>query len=353
MESNQNFSVGLVYHPLYLQHDPGPNHPESPSRLLSIYELLEERKFLSRLTLISPRMASLEELTTVHDASYIKRIENFSKRGGGYLTLDTALSSKSYESACLAAGGILSAIDEISSFRTRMIFCLIRPPGHHALADQGMGFCLFNNLAIGAKYALEKYKISRILIIDWDVHHGNGIQEIFYSDPRVLYVSLHQYPLYPGTGSLDEVGLGEGEGFTINLPFPYHTGEQAYMRAFEEIISPVTDQFEPQLLMIAAGYDGHFADPLASLNLMVGSFAKMTAKVKKLAKMFCQGRLIFSLEGGYNLKALSHSVLATLNELAELGHKVSDPYGSPSTTPRGAEDVFDEARRIHEKYWKL
>jgi len=298
-------------------------------------------------------MASLEELTTVHDASYIKRIENFSKRGGGYLTLDTALSSKSYESACLAAGGILSAIDEISSFRTRMIFCLIRPPGHHAFADQGMGFCLFNNLAIGAKYALEKYKISRILVIDWDVHHGNGIQEIFYSDPRLLYISLHQYPLYPGTGSVDEVGSGEGKGFTINLPFPYRTGEQAYMRAFEEIIFPVADQFEPQLLMIAAGYDGHFADPLASLNLMVGSFAKMTVKVKELAKMFCQGRLILSLEGGYNLKALSHSVLATLNELAELGDEVSDPYGSPSTTPGGAEDVFNEARRIHEKYWKL
>jgi acetoin utilization deacetylase AcuC-like enzyme len=270
----------------------------------------------------------LDEIALVHSQSHISRVQTYSKKGGGWLDGDTYASPASYDVALQAVGGVLQGLDAVMAGEVNHTFALVRPPGHHATSEEAMGFCLFNNIAIAAEYAKRKYKLERILIADFDVHHGNGTQEIFYADPKVLYFSSHQYPWYPGTGSIYEDGAGEGKGFTVNVPLPAYCGDSEHLRVYREILIPVAKRFQPQLILTSAGYDPHWADQLSLMQVTVAGFAGIVSIIKGLADELCQGKLLLTLEGGYNLEALSYSIKATLEIL--LGNTLSpDPLGKP------------------------
>ena len=318
--------VGLVYDPIYLEHDTG-THPENPRRLKAVMELLEKEGLLSRLHMLSPRKATTEELALAHAREHIQRVEAMARGGGGWADADTFVSPRSYEVALYAAGGVLRGLEAVMGGEVDSAFCLVRPPGHHASFWQGAGFCLFNNLAIAAKYALNHW-VQRLLIVDFDVHHGNGTQDLFYTDPHVLYFSTHQVPLYPGTGSLEERGAREGEGITINVPLPPGCGDEEFLQAYQEVLLPATKRFGPELVLVSAGYDAHWRDSIASMALSVKGYARITRLLKEMAQDLCQGRLLFALEGGYDLDALASSVAATLRVL--LGDSdIPDPLGPP------------------------
>lgn len=317
--------VGFVYDPIYLKHDTG-QHVEHAKRLEAIISHLEQSQLKQQLTLIKPRAASIEELSLVHHKQYISYIKEVAQRGGGWLDADTVMSPDSYEVALYAAGGVIRATEAVINGEVDSVFALVRPPGHHATPQQAMGFCLFNNVAIATKYALAKYNLERIAIIDFDVHHGNGTQETFYDNSQVLYISTHQYPFYPGTGSVGEIGSGGAEGTKVNIPLMAGCGNAEYLQVFEQIIVPVVERFKPYLILVSAGYDSHWADGIAMMQVSTAGFAQMVKIIKELASELCNGRLVFSLEGGYELTALATSVKATFNVL--LGNSnIEDPLG--------------------------
>jgi acetoin utilization deacetylase AcuC-like enzyme len=338
--------VGLVYDPVYLEHDT-KDHVENAQRLIVTTTHIQET-FKNKLYYLSPRPATLEEISTVHAPEYIRHIEEQVRRGGGWLDPDTVTSPGSYNAAIYAAGGVITAVDAVLNRQADNAFALVRPPGHHATCWQAMGFCLFNNIAIAAKYALANFDIKRVLIIDFDVHHGNGTQDAFYADPQVLYFSTHQYPLYPGTGSIDETGTKDGEGFTINVPLLAGWGDDEYQAVFEDILAPIARRFEPQLIMVSAGYDAHWADPLAQMRLSASGFARLVEIIKTLADMLCEGRLVLALEGGYHLKALSLSIGATLAVLSGT-QDFDDPLGKPETAtkPPQFHNFIKMVKQIH------
>lgn len=317
--------VGFVYDPVYLKHDTG-QHVENAERLEAIISHLEETGLKQQLIPIEPRPASIDELLLVHSEQHILHVQDVARRGGGWLDPDTVVSPGSYEAALYAAGGAIRAAMAVMDGEVGSAFALVRPPGHHATPRWAMGFCLFNNLAIATKYALTRYNLERIAIIDFDVHHGNGTQEVFYDNPQVMYISTHEYPHYPGTGSIDETGSGAGKGTTVNIPLPAGCGDSEYLLVFEQIIIPMARQFNPQLILVSAGYDGHWADGLAMMQVSTTGFAQMVKTVKQVADESCNGRLVFSLEGGYNLTALAASVKATFDVLLGNG-SIEDPLG--------------------------
>ncbi len=338
--------VGYVYDPIYLKHDTG-EHVENAGRLETILSRLEETGLRQQLTLVEPRAAAIEELSLVHHRQHIRHIQDVAQRGGGWLDADTVMSPDSYEVALYAAGGAIRAVESVMDGEVGSAFALVRPPGHHATPRRAMGFCLFNNIAIAAEQALAKYKLERIPIIDFDVHHGNGTQEVFYDRAEVMYISTHEYPFYPGTGSVGETGSGAGEGATINIPLPAGCGDSEYLQVFEQIIVPAARRFEPQLILVSAGYDCHWADGIAMMQVSVTGFGQMVRIIKELADELCGGRLVFSLEGGYNLKALAASVKATFDVL--LGNSVDDPLGQ---SPRsfgvpGVDSLIKAIKEIH------
>jgi|GEM_PF-88331 len=303
--------TGFVYHESYLQHDTGGYHPESPARLKAIVERLERDGVLPKLILIEPTPADLDWIATVHTRQYIEEVKRSCLANMRFLhSPDTIICPRSYDVARLAVGGVLAAIDAVMEGRVKNVFCAIRPPGHHALKSRAMGFCLFNNVAIGARYIQRKYGLSKVLIVDWDVHHGNGTQAIFYDDPTVLYFSTHQYPFYPGTGSREERGIGKGEGYTLNVPLPAGSGDEEYVRVFEEILRPKAIQFDPDFILISAGFDPYEDDPIGGMRVTPEGFAELTKIVKEIAEECCEGRLVSVLEGGYNLEGLAESVEA-------------------------------------------
>ena len=330
--------VGLVYDPIYLKHDTG-QHVENAGRLEEVIFLLKQSGVMEQLTMIKPRPASVEEIALVHSRQHISRIQEAAKRGGGWLDADTVMSAESYEVALYAAGGLITATEAVINGEVGSAFALVRPPGHHATPEQAMGFCLFNNLAIATRYALDRHKLERILIVDFDVHHGNGTQHVFYDNPQVLYTSAHEYPFYPGTGSVGETGSGAGKGATVNIPLPAGCSDTEYLLVFQQIIVPVARRFKPQLILVSAGYDLHWADPIALMQLTTTGFAQIVSIIKGLADELCGGKMVFSLEGGYNFAALATSIKATLDVL--LGNKdIEDPLGksprqftAPSITP--------------------
>ena len=250
-------SVGYVYDPIYIKHDTG-RHVENAQRLVAVMTRLEESGLKRQLACIKPRAATADEIALVHSPDLIARIEAMAKKGGGRLDADTVMSADSYRVALYAAGGLVRAVEVVLD-GGGSVFALVRPPGHHATSTQAMGFCLFNNVAIAARYALSKYKLECIAIIDFDVHHGNGTQDIFYDEPRVLYISTHESPLYPGTGSMEDTGSGDGEGATINIPLPAGSGDTVYLDAFEQVVVPAVRRFAPQLVLVSAGYDSHWS----------------------------------------------------------------------------------------------
>ena len=301
--------TGLVYHPAYLEHDMGAGHPESPNRLRAIVQRLKESGIAARLVRIEPRKAEDEWITQVHTSNYLAALTRQAPTSGRVsLDPDTSMSPGTLQAAYLAAGGVLAAVDAIMAQQVDHVFCAVRPPGHHAEAGRAMGFCFFNNVAIAARYIQKKYGLTRVLIVDWDVHHGNGTQHSFENDPSVLFFSTHQYPHYPGTGRETERGKGTGEGFTINVPMEAGEGDDEYRAVFQKVLVAAADDFKPEFVIISAGFDAHKDDPLASMGLTGEGYADLTGIVAGIAKRHAGGRILASLEGGYNLTALAASV---------------------------------------------
>ncbi len=308
--------TGLIYHEIYLQHKTGAGHPERPQRLEAIITRLKEKGLSPQPTKPASSQEMLEWITAIHTPQYVERVRKSCQDGTKYMdSTDTPISPESYEVAVAAVGGVLSAIDLVMAGKIKNAFCAVRPPGHHALKDKAMGFCLFNNVAIAARYIQKKYGLPKVLIVDWDVHHGNGTQDAFYDDPSVLYFSTHQYPFYPGTGSKEEKGSGEGLGYTINVPLSVGCGDKEYIKVFEDILRPEAMKFDPDFVLISAGFDAHKDDPLGGMNVTASGFAEMTSIVKEIAEKCCKGRLVSVLEGGYDLNGLADSVEAHISVL--------------------------------------
>ncbi len=310
--------TGFVYDDIYLEHKTTSGHPETPQRLVAIVERLKAKGLYSELFALSPKPTAIQWITTVHAPEYVERVRESCQSGTRYLdSMDTPISPSSFEVALIAAGGVLTAIDAVMEKKVTNAFCAIRPPGHHAVKDQAMGFCIFNNVAIGARYIQNKYGLSKILIVDWDVHHGNSTQAMFYDDPNVLYFGVHQYPFYPGTGSEAEKGTGEGLNYNINVPLPAGSGDSDYLRVFQEKLTPDAISFCPEFVLISAGFDAHENDLLGGMKVTSEGFAQLTQIVKQIAQKCCEGRLVSVLEGGYELEGLSASVEAHIRVLME------------------------------------
>jgi acetoin utilization deacetylase AcuC-like enzyme len=329
----------------YLKHDPGDFHPERPERLKVLLDLAGEldAKDFQRLP---PRAATRREIETCHVADYIDLVQATSTRNHYALDGDTVTSRDSFGIGLLAVGGFLTLLDAIAAGEAANGIALVRPPGHHALKDRAMGFCLFNTVAVGAHHVKLHYGARRVLIMDWDVHHGNGTQDAFFDDPSVLYLSTHQYPYYPGTGAAEEVGAGAGEGYTVNIPLPAGAGDAEYLRVFDEIVVPVGEKFAPDWILVSAGFDPHRRDPLGGMNVTDGGFAAMAARLMRLAEKHAGGKIAFLLEGGYDLAALKNSVAAVLQTLRDgPGAERSDDVGGEAIEP-----LVRKILRIQEKY---
>jgi len=334
-----------IYHPVFLEHNL-PGHPENAQRLERIMAVLEGSGVLERLVPVEPRPATEEELERVHTPAHIERVRAEAERGGGHLDPDTYVNRRSYEAACMAAGGLLAAVEAVLSGEVENGFGLLRPPGHHATRSRAMGFCLFNNVALAARHALARPGVERVFIADFDVHHGNGTQDIFEDDPHVFYFSTHEYPFYPGTGHWSEIGRGEGEGTVLDVPLPAGVGDGGYRRVFEELAWPLARRFRPDLILVSAGYDAHWQDPLAMMRLSLEGYAHLARELVGMARELCGGRILFALEGGYHLDVLAHGVLNTFYAL--LGEDtISDPLGPPPPGERDIEDLLTRLKQLH------
>jgi acetoin utilization deacetylase AcuC-like enzyme len=315
---NDQKSTGLVYDIAYQQHITPPGHPESPRRSESVIKALEEAGLSEKMTKIAARKAGREDVIRCHKESYFEIAKRDVEKGLADLTTgDTNISEKSFEVALLAAGGVMSAVDAVVERKVQNAFCVVRPPGHHATPIKGMGFCLFNNIAIGARYAQAKHKIGKVLIADWDVHHGNGTQDIFYEDGSVLFFDCHQSPWYPGTGDASETGSGRGLNCIMNNPFPAGAGRKEILGAFETRLIDAANKFKPELVMISAGFDSRLGDPLGHFRLSDEDFVDLTKVVLNVAKEHAQSRLVAVLEGGYNLRGLMKAATAHVQTLMQ------------------------------------
>jgi len=309
--------TGFIFHPQYLRHDT-KSHPENSGRLKAIQEKIKLSKIYPHLHFPDPRRAIDDELNQNHNLDHINHVRNSCQNGEQNLDGDTVICLDSWDAAVLSAGAGLTAIDKIISGQLDNAFAAVRPPGHHAEKDRSMGFCLFNNVAIAARYAIKKYALNRVCIFDWDVHHGNGTQHSFYSDPSIHYSSIHQYPFYPGTGDKIETGTGDGLGTTLNFPLEAFSGDLIYLDIIKNKLIPVIQNFKPDLIIISAGFDAHEDDPLGQMKISSDGYRKMTSMILKLAEEVCDGRLLSMLEGGYNHDALADSVLNHVDTLLEL-----------------------------------
>jgi len=308
----------LVWDEVSLAHDTGDGHPECAARFSAVLKGLTDSGVLAKAAKAAARAATVDEIALCHDRAYIATAQADIAAGRGTLsTGDTQVSAKSYDAALKAAGAAMVAVDEVIAGKTSNAFCFARPPGHHATPKRGMGFCVFNNVAIAARYAQTKHKIGKVLIVDWDVHHGNGTQDIFYEDGSVFFLSTHQSPWYPGTGAADETGAGKGLGTTLNFPFPAGSGRKEIYGAFEGKLLPIMEKFKPELVLISAGFDSRIEDPLGKFTLSDDDFADLTRVMKKIAKDHAGGRVVSLLEGGYNLAGLKSASTAHVKALME------------------------------------
>jgi acetoin utilization deacetylase AcuC-like enzyme len=322
-------------------------HPEYAARLTMIQATLEQQGVLDRLAQVEAEPVPEAFLHTVHTGDYLRLLEKTSRMASAaMLGLDTYVTPQSYEIARLAVGGVLNVVDAVMSGDADNGLAAIRPPGHHATPSRGMGFCLLNNIALAARHAQQAYPIERVLIVDYDVHHGNGTQEIFYDDPTVLYISTHQSPLYPGTGPIHEVGEGAGHGFTINAALPPGVGDLGYARVFDQIVIPAARRYQPELILVSGGYDAHWADPLANMMLSLAGYTHMDRALLALAGELCDGRIVFVLEGGYNLQVLGNA-WANVARVLLGDDAIEDVVGPAERTEPSIELTLDRLKQIH------
>ncbi|MCP5048182.1 MAG: histone deacetylase [bacterium] len=307
-----------LYDEIFLKHVTGEGHPERPGRLLAINEAVHDREWFKELDRLESPLAEIDTLALVHDRGYIETVEKECAAGySGLSTGDTTVCRDSYTIARRAAGGVVSAVDAVFKDKTGVAFCACRPPGHHASGARGMGFCLFNNIAVAARYAQHKYNVERVMIVDWDVHHGNGTQDIFYEDDSVFFMSTHQFPWYPGTGRLNETGEGKGKGFTMNRPYPAGAGNEEILSAFKDQLLPAAKDFKPELTLVSAGFDSRIGDPLGQFKITDDGFRDLTRIMLEVAHIAGNGRLVSVLEGGYSLTGLAAAVTAHMEELCK------------------------------------
>jgi acetoin utilization deacetylase AcuC-like enzyme len=339
--------LAYLYDDRFLLHDPGNRHPESPLRLIAVRDALEASGVVRRWQKIEARPASLQEIELIHHPGLVRQIELASKRAPAHLDPDTAVSADSYNAALLAAGGVIEMVDAICSGRLHRGFAFVRPPGHHAEPDRAMGFCLLNNIAIGAAYARRVHDLERVAVIDPDLHHGNGSQVSFYDDPHVLYVSSHQFPFYPGTGDFGEIGVGDGKGYTVNFPLPEGTGDGTFVPLYSNIVGSILDQYAPQLILVSIGFDAHFRDPLGGLIATNAGFASIAASLVRAAERNCHGRICFVLEGGYSMDALRDCTKAVMSIMEQ-----ENPPEATSAINPLFQQISERTRGVLGDFWK-
>lgn len=345
--------TALIYHPQFLEHR-STGHPEGQQRVEVIMNTLQKYDMYNSLFHFRPEPASVDDIKVFHSPEYISRVHEITLQGGGMLDDDTFVTPYTFDVALMAVGALNQAVDIVMEGKVDNAFALVRPPGHHAEATHGMGFCIFNNVVLTALYARKKYNLERILIVDWDAHHGNGTQNAFYNDNSVLYFSIHQTGLFPGTGKIFDHGEGLGAGFTVNVPIPRGTTDAGYYFAFTHLLEPIARQYNPQLIIISAGQDAHFADPMAGLDITTDAYRMMTQSLKKIASETCGGKIIAALEGGYNLNVIGYAVGAIIDELAELEVGIKEPMNPPANILRPQTRIaLDEAIAAQKKYWTL
>jgi acetoin utilization deacetylase AcuC-like enzyme len=334
--------VSYSYDPVHKLHDV-PGHPEHPGRVESTHDYLESHGALEALLKNDPRAATDSDLELVHPPAHIERIRRLEASGGGAIDPDTAVLPGTFSASVHATGGVLAGLDSVLREGASSAYCLVRPPGHHATSHQSMGFCFFNSVAVGARYARLRHGVERLAIVDFDVHHGNGTQEIFWNDPSVLYISTHQFPFYPGTGHWRETGGPVAERRTVNVPLPAGSGDAEYLRTFDRLLLPLIERYQPQLLLVSAGYDAHQGDPLAGMELSTDAYRTIMLRLRAVADLLCSGRLVAALEGGYNLDDLAESVAVSITALQE----PSVAYAPAEPASNSFERYLDQLSDLH------
>ena len=340
--------TALIADRRYEKHFAGRVHPERAERIEAMIDMAEQ---LERpdVKIYAPREASVEEIALCHHPDYVSAVARTASMPRYDFDPDTHTSPDTYKTAALAVGGVLTAVEIVADGAAQNAFAIVRPPGHHALPGSAMGFCFFNNVAVAAAWLTRVRGLHRVLILDWDVHHGNGTQAMFYKSRKVLYMSTHQFPFYPGTGALDEVGVGDGAGFTVNLPMPATFGDHEYIRAFDEVLLPIAREFNPEFVLISSGFDCHYRDPLGAMRVTEAGFIAMTRRMKRLAAECCDGKMVAVLEGGYDLKALADSGRAVIDEM---GREAGEPI-APATDGERIVPIIERARYFQRPYWKM
>ena len=352
-------TTAVVFSPVYYRHNPGRGHPESARRLRAIVRELKKSKLqgVGNWQFVKPEKARLEDVKLVHGIEYIEFVENACESGEDLLDMegDTVASPESFDVALHAIGGTLKAVNLVMEKKFRNAFALVRPPGHHAGKHSACGFCIFNNIAIAAKYLLKEFKLKRILILDIDAHHGNGTQEIFYGTNKVLYISLHEDPReFPRKGFIDEIGEGEGLGYNVNVPLPFGTGDQIYLKAINEIVKPIVKQYKPQFVLVSAGLDGHYADPVGSLSLSALCYQEVYETVFNVTSEMCGGKLVLVLEGGYSLKFVGKLAMAAVAKMSGVTYSIEDKVPITKThVKEQGEKVIKEVKRVQKAFWNV
>ncbi len=350
--------TAVIFSPVYYLHNTGPNHPESARRLQAIIQELQKSRLSGNENwqFVPPGKASLKDIELVHGIEYVKLVEAVCRSGGGLLDLqDTVTSHESFDTALYAVGGALKAVNLVLERKFENAFVLARPPGHHAGKFRACGFCIFNNVAVAARFLLQRMKLDRVLVLDVDAHHGNGTQETFYGTNRVLYVSLHEDPRsFPGTGFTDEIGEGEGVGYNVNVPLPYGTGDHMYLKAMNEIAVPIISQFKPQFTLVSAGFDAHHTDPVGNLTLSASCFQQIFKAIMRIASNLCHGRIVAILEGGYSLDFVGKLAAASVAEMCGASYVLKDkgPISSKLVGLQGAK-ILKEVKRVQRAFWHV
>ena len=337
--------TGFVYDPIFLKHTQA-GHPENADRLNAILNNLTSNKILPLLEKVPSRRATIEELCYCHTENYIERVKEVCQKGGGYLDPDTYTTEFSFDAASTAAGSLIDLTNKVCSGSLKNGFALVRPPGHHALAGSGMGFCILGNAAITAKAALKNFKVKNVAIVDFDVHHGNGTEAMVKDDLNILYISTHQFPFYPGTGSKTETGSGTAAATVLNIPLEPGIGDEGFQRICNELIIPKLIKFKPGLIIVSAGYDAHWDDPLANLSLSLTGYSWISKTLVDLSEKLCNGKIVFTLEGGYNLQVLGSGVANSIKALLNRDD-FEDPFGKPPQREPEISELLQEIKKIH------